>query len=76
MISVVREGAFDGGALREFFDVLEDDAPLAVQGGIDSRAASMAVTREMAVDMARRLHERFALREGETAGSALAVEGR
>jgi hypothetical protein len=77
VISVVREEPFDGASLRELFGALGELVPLAVQGGIDSRAASVAVPREIAADVARGLHERFSTGgASEPVGASLAAEGR
>ncbi len=61
VVSLVREQRFDGESLARFFGALQGRVPLAMQGGIDGRAASVVVPNDAAVAVGRALHERFTL---------------
>jgi aspartate kinase len=59
VVSLVRHRGISGEDLACFFTELRDRFPLAMQGGIDARAISVALPPEDAGDIVRRLHDRF-----------------
>jgi|GEM_PF-2321186 len=67
VVSLVREQRFDGASLAKFFGALRGYVPLAMQGGIDGRAASAVVPNDAAVAVGRALHESFMLPAGASA---------
>jgi aspartokinase/homoserine dehydrogenase 1 len=67
-VSVVQESDLTGADLASFFNGLGDFAPLAIQGGIDARAVSVAVEREHGIEVVRELHRRFVETNEDVAG--------
>lgn len=68
VVSAVQEGRFTGEDLATFFAALGDRSPLAMQGGIDSHAISVALDRNAGVAAVRELHRRFIEMKEEVAG--------
>jgi aspartokinase len=59
IVSVVQERMFNGRELERFFAAIGERRPLALQGGIGRHAISIAIDRDVALDVARELHRRF-----------------
>jgi aspartokinase/homoserine dehydrogenase 1 len=68
VVSAVQEEELCGSDLASFFNALGNATPLAMQGGINSHAVSVALDRSAGMGAVRELHRRFVEMREEVAG--------